>query len=266
MANGIRNTANIFKELLITAIADAIFAWIFSYMKKLTVQTVLVLVIINLIIVIIVLILKHLKTKKQYDDMGIVNCSQTLENTELAPITCMKNIRHNLSFMGVGGEKWVKETHLMNEFKNMLRTVSSSDGRIKFLLINPSSLSYNQLYHLRNEEVPQESYAKFATLMNEFECLKVKLYDHLPSFRMQFVDDTYVAISRYYFKQELHSNAGRGLKMPHIIIEAERSIHNGTSSVHKGSLYDSFAGFFDYIWKHSSPLQDWIDNGKKFNI
>jgi hypothetical protein len=273
------NTETLFKEgmkivcgWIVTGIIEALLGWILTLTTSLVpITVILVFAILNLTITGVLIFYYRKKIKefndKQslYSDMGIVDCMKELTDNELSPSACMKTVKHHLSFMGVGGEKWVKEPSLMNEFRDMLKKVNSEAGEVKFLLLSPASESYKQLCKLRKDEVPVVSYTQFAILMNEFTCLKVKLYDHLPSFRMQFVDKTYVAISRYYFDQEFHSNADRGWKIPHVIIYAEHISHNPSEQIHKGSLYTSFSGFYDYLWKHSMDLQDWINAGRVYN-
>ena len=89
-----------------------------------------------------------------YEELGIINCTKELKGTQLEPIQCMKDVHTSLSFMGVGGEKWVKDVQLRKAFENMLRQTKSMGGEVRFLLINPASEAYSRLYQLRGESVP----------------------------------------------------------------------------------------------------------------
>ena len=200
-----------------------------------------------------------------YEELGIINCTKELKGTQLEPIKCMQDVHTSLSFMGVGGEKWVKDAQLRKAFENMLRRTKSMGGEVRFLLINPASEAYNRLYQLRGEFVPFDSYECFVYLVNKFDNLKVALYSHMPSFRMQFVDETYLAISRYYFDKVSHSNSDGGWRTPHLILSDEQREYGKNEPKHKGSLYGSFLLSYNFIWSHSVSIQQWVDEGKIFN-
>lgn len=200
-----------------------------------------------------------------YEELGITDCTEELKGTQLEPMQCMKQVRASLSFMGVGGEKWVKDQQLQKAFKNMLRQTKSMGGEVRFLLINPESEAYNRLYQLRGESVPYDSYERFADLADKFDNLKVCLYSDMPSFRMQFVDEAYVAVSRYYFDKVSHDNSAGGWKTPHLIISNERREYGTNEIKYKGSLYGSFLLSYNFIWSHSCGIQQWVDSGKIFN-
>ena len=200
-----------------------------------------------------------------YEELGIINCTEELKGTQLEPIQCMKDIHASLSFMGVGGEKWVKDVQLRKAFENMLHRTKSMGGEVRFLLINPASEAYGRLYQLRGESVPYDSYERFVDLVNKFDNLKVRLYSDMPSFRMQFVDDTYLAVSRYYFDKVSHDSFGGGWKTPHLIISNEQKEFGKNEPRHKGSLYGSFLLSYNFIWAHSNKIQKWRNDGKIFN-
>lgn len=199
-----------------------------------------------------------------YEELGIINCTEELKGTQLEPIQCMRDIRSSLSFMGVGGEKWVKDEQLRKTFKNMLRQTKTMGGTVRFLLINPASEAYARLYQLRGESVPYSSYEYFVDLVDKFDNLKVHLYNDMPSFRMQFVDDTYLAVSRYYFDKVSHDSFAGGWKTPHLIISSEQKEFGNNEIKHKGSLYGSFLLSYNFIWSHSDAIQIWVKEGKKF--
>lgn len=205
------------------------------------------------------------KKIRLYEELGIINCSEELKGTQLEPIQCMKDVHASLSFMGVGGEKWVKDAQLRKAFENMLRQTKTRGGEVRFLLINPASEAYCRLYRLRGESVPYDSYERFGELVNKFDNLKVSLYSDMPSFRMQFVNETYLAISRYYFDKVSHDNSGGGWKTPHLIISNEQREYGKNEPKHKGSLYDSFLLSYNFIWSHSISIQEWIKEGQNFN-
>lgn len=210
--------------------------------------------------------LENLRKKNRvYEELGIIQCTEELKGTQLEPIHCMKDVHTSLSFMGVGGEKWVKDAQLRKAFGNMLRQTKTMGGEVRFLLINPASEAYSRLYQLRGESAPYASYEHFAELVNKFDNFKVRLYSDMPSFRMQFVDETYLAIARYYFDKVAHENSGGGWKTPHLIISAEQREYGRNEPRYKGSLYGSFWLSYNFTWSHSVKIQQWMDEGQNFN-
>lgn len=189
-------------------------------------------------------------------NMGITDCTEDLKGTEFSPKECMKNVQRTLSFMGVGGAKWVIDEENINLFKRMLKRVKSRKGKVRFLIINPTGIGFAELKSLRGEnDVPRkESYDSFKKLSKEFrQYLEVRVYDQLPSFRLQFVDDGYVVVSRYYFEKENFDKSARGWDIPHLMIHSE-CYDNGKIEYH-ASLYDSFHELYEYIWENSKPLE-----------
>lgn len=203
---------------------------------------------------------------KWYEELGIINCAEELKGTDLEPLKCMTSVVHrSLYFMGVGGEKWVKDSQLRKAFENMLRKVKAVNGEVRFLLINPASDAYNNLYQLRGESVPYDSYGFFIEFIKQFDNLKVHLYSHMPSFRMQFVDDNYLAVSRYYFDKTSHDKWGGGWKIPHLIICNEQQEFGKQEIKHKGSLFGSFLLAYNSIWQNGIDIKQWDVDGRNYN-
>lgn len=200
-----------------------------------------------------------------YNELGIINCTQTLKGSELEPIKCMPNVHKSLDFIGVGGEKWVKDAQLRKAFESMLLRTKSVGGVVRFLLIDPSSDAYNNLYCLRGESVPFESYERFIELKMKHKNLQVYLYDHMPSFRMQFVDGQYLAVSRYYFDKKAHDQWKGGWMIPHLIIKNETQEFGSAEIKHKWSLYESFQLAYEFSWKQGRDIMEWNKEGKQYN-
>ena len=121
---------------------------------------------------------------KKYEEVGITDCTGELKGTELEPMRCMKNVKHTLYFMGVGGSKWVMGSNgEYEQFEKMLKRVKASKkGDVRFLVIDPSGNGYKELEELRGKDaVPKESYRALFSLTQKYACMQVHLYDHLPS-------------------------------------------------------------------------------------
>ena len=194
-----------------------------------------------------------------YKNVGIDGCTEELKGTRFEPRQCMRDVNRYLDFMGVGGNKWVDQDDKLELFENMLKKVQAANGKVRFLLINPNCKSYSELKKLRNNKVPSKSYKIFRELVEKYECLEVHLYNDLPSFRLQFVNQEYVAVSRYYIEHELHSKKDFGWKIPHIIVRAEKIINIQTGETeYSATLYKSFETLYQFIWEHSQDIKQKI--------
>lgn len=194
---------------------------------------------------------------KLYKNVGIDGCTEELKDTQFEPRQCMRNVKRSLDFMGVGGNKWVDQDDKLQLFEEMLQRAAASQGKVRYLLIDPRSEGYRKLKELRHNKVPSKSYNQFKELVAKYDCLEVHLYDDLPSFRLQFVDNEYVAVSRYYIEHELHQKKEFGWKIPHLIVRAEKmgDIQKGEAE-YQGTLYKSFEQLYQYIWDHSVDIKD----------
>ncbi len=231
-----------------------------AMLKNITIMIVLVVVDVFAIVGLFLYFRNKLKAKEKlldlYKNVGIDGCTEKLQGTSFEPQQCMSIVSKYLDFMGVGGNKWVDQDNKQDLLINMLKRVKAAKGRVRFLLIDPRSDGYKRLKELRKDKVPRDSYKRFQKLVKEYECLEVHLYDDLPSFRLQFVDQEYVAISRYYIEHELHAKKEFGWKNPHLIVRAEKigDIQKGETQ-YQGSLYKSFEQLYEYIWTHSADLK-----------
>lgn len=198
-----------------------------------------------------------------YKELGIVGCTNKLKETKLAPLQCMPKVRKSLYFTGVGGEKWVKDEERRRAFSTMLLQTEAAGGEVCFLLIDPACDAYKRLYSLRGNSVPYESYQSFIELKKEHPNLHVRLYDHMPAFRMQFVDDKYVAVSRYYFDKKTHDKMEGGWMIPHLIIY---NVEQGYDSEikYKWSLYESFRLAYRFSWEKARDISEWDKEGRIF--
>lgn len=207
-------------------------------------------------------LIKLEKLHKNLDLIGIERCTGKLTETEFEPIKCLMSVRKELQFMGVAGSKWVRGPEVYNEFERMLTRISAAGGKVRFLLLNPKGKGWQKLKKLRKDKLSAESYAKFMKLCSEYPCLEVRLYDPMPSFRLQFVDDTFVAVSRYKFEFTEYEKTHYGWDAPHLIVNNE--IHEPEQELnrHFWSLYMAFQLLYDHIWEHSSDLYAVLQGSK----
>lgn len=187
---------------------------------------------------------KELEFFNGVKSIGITSFSPTLDHSIYTPNECMKRIQKHLIFMGILGSKWVFE----NEFEKFLNRINSKHGEIKFLLINPKGKAFSHLAELREGLIKTDSLVKFYNYSKKYPMLRVKLYDDLPSFRLIFLDERSVAVSRYKLDKEGHFESKFGWENPHLIISSDKD----------WSLYHPFEQYFYYIWDRSQDIEDYF--------
>jgi len=177
-------------------------------------------------------------------EMGIIGCTSRLTESKYEPVQCMKQARRRLYFMGILGSKWVTEPHIRAEFRQFLSRIQYQGGFIRFLMINPEGEAFKRLRNYRGGAISAESLGHFRALVEEFPCLQVRLYDQLPCFRLVFIDDSMLAVSRYKIDKEGYFQSKYGWEAPHLVID----------STAPWSLYDAFELYYQQIWDVSLPL------------
>ena len=179
-------------------------------------------------------------------EVGIVNATTKLSATQFEPTQCMEKTQKHLYFMGILGSKWVN-TH-GGEFEKFLRRLESKHGEARFLLINPEGKAYSKLFALREGNIKIDSLKKLHEFSQKYECLRVKLYDDLPSFRLILIDELTLALSRYKLDRQGHFESKYGWEAPHIVISATTS----------WSFYWAFEHYYLNLWNSSIDLEDYV--------
>lgn len=128
-------------------------------------------------------------------------------------------------------------------------------------MINPYCQDFGLLKSLRGEHIKDESTDEFRQLVNTFPCLEARFYDFLPCFRLIFMDNNLLAISRYKLDGSNYIKTKRGWEAPHLVIEADQG---------DWSLYDPFVSYYETIWKKSTDIKEILNtkistNGKSKN-
>jgi hypothetical protein len=179
-------------------------------------------------------------------DVGIIAATSKLTATQFEPKEVMERTKKHLLFMGILGSKWVNSHGSV--FESFLKRIEQKHGEVKFLLIDPEGRAYNKLEILREGAIKEQSLTKLHDLAKTYSCLRVKLYDELPSFRLIFIDEQILAISRYKLDREGHFKSKFGWEAPHVVITSNAD----------WSLFDSFEHQFHAIWDNSKDLEDFI--------
>lgn len=175
------------------------------------------------------------------EEMGITGATTILTKSRYEPLECIRQTRRKLFFMGILGSKWV-EPQMRDEMKLFLERVHDRGGSVRFLLINPNGRAYRQLKSRRG--ITAESLKQFRSLCRDFPCLQVRLYDHVPCFRLVFIDDQLLALSRYKMDKEGYFQSRFGWEAPHLVIRADAP----------WSLYEAFELHFQQVWDIAQAL------------
>jgi hypothetical protein len=198
---------------------------------------------------------------ENYAYLGIIDCKPQLRDSPFVPQESMKRVQNELYFLGVCGNKWVDQPMDRDLFEEMLERVSNNGGTVRFLLINPSGDAWSELCKLRKAKISNTSFIHYRQLMDNFPILKVRLYNSLPSFRLQFVDDEYVTVSRYKTDYKDWKQVQYGWAAPHLYIRNESKTDIDKNEKHIWSLYPTFQVLYEYLWEGAVELtQDLIDN------
>lgn len=183
---------------------------------------------------------------ERINGIGIVDVTSGLKQTKYDPSECLQRVNKKLYFMGILGSKWVKSSF----FSKFIVKTQANHGEVKFLLINPLSQAYDDLYHLRDGSINTEPLDLFYIYSQKYSCLKVRLFSTLPSFRMAFLDDNTLALSVYQHEKTKYFNSNLGWDNPHIIID----------SSNEWSIYKAFEDIFQMIWSTSIDLEEYKRN------
>ena len=177
--------------------------------------------------------------------LGIIGTANKLSESKFKPDQCMKDTTRVLYFMGLLGSKWVKNINTFKEF--LIKIQGQPSGRVRFLMINPKGNSFKILKSMRGECLKDKSTKIFYDLCKEFPCLEAKFYDFMPSFRLVFIDNKIVAVSRYKLDKDNYIKSKQGWEAPHLVIKLEES---------EWSLFEPFHSYFKYIWNNSTDINE----------
>lgn len=128
----------------------------------------------------------------------------------------------------------------------MLNKVEANNGEVRFLLIDPTCDDYAKMKKQREGAMGNGAYIVWKELVQQYTCLSVRCYMHLPSFRLQFMDDKLLAISRYQFIREQYEKYNQGWDSPHLIVD----------SASEFSFYTVFERYFLEEWNDASDMNN----------
>ncbi|MFB6225481.1 MAG: hypothetical protein ABEI13_03425 [Candidatus Paceibacteria bacterium] len=174
-----------------------------------------------------------------------------VESTKDGPFSVKEatdRAEESIKFLGLFGSKWVDENYSRNQFTDLLDEFEANHGSsdcpsVKFMLVDTSSHGFEEIASMRN--VHNSTLSKngclkqYHELEEKYDCLSIKLYSFIPTFRLIFVDER-LGISRYHYKppEEL-KDFKRGREIPHVAVNPEP----------RYTLRDPFEQLFDQLWR-----------------
>lgn len=188
-------------------------------------------------------------TLMQLRDVGLEQVTKTLINTRFEPNSCMSSIRKKLYFCGVSGSKWISTEKSYNNFCEMIERVASNNGEIRFLLISPISNEFKHMIQIvQNQETDKymEVYHNWLKLSKDYsKFLTIKCFKKLPVFRMQFIDDKQLALSKYHYQADEYYKYDKGWGNPHIIFNSDANF----------SFYNVFERYYLNEWSKGTDIR-----------
>lgn len=178
---------------------------------------------------------------------GIVSAFESLRGSGYEPAKCISRTDRSLYFMGMLGYKWVTDPETHEAFKRLLSEFDADEGEVKFLIADPDSEGYRRLGDMRKETLSNDAghYHKYVELVDDYDCLEVRLYSQIPTFRMVFIDDQTLVASRYRYRPREDIDTNRAWEnIPHVEIERDAP----------WSMYDPFEKVFKELWEDAEPI------------
>jgi hypothetical protein len=168
-----------------------------------------------------------------------------LQGSRMEPKQCIRRVRSRLWFTGVLGSKWVTEPAVRSELDDLLTVLDDTeDSDVRFMIMNPLGPGYKRLYDLRNGRLSSEHIPHMARLAKRHSSLRVKVFDHLPTFRILVIDRDVVTFSFYRLDEDSYLQSDGGWESPHIVLDP----------LAPWPLAEAFTGLFDESWELAADL------------
>jgi hypothetical protein len=181
------------------------------------------------------------------DSIGITTHTQLrIPGSRMDPLQLMRRARQRLWFSGVLASKWVTDPAVRNELSDFLTVLDHSpEGDVRFMIMNPDGPGYRRLRELRGDELSVEHLPILARLVREHSSFQVKVFDHLPTFRIHVIDKDVVTFSFYRLDEEsyLHGD-DESWQSPHVVLDP----------LAPWPIAEVFATLFNEMWHTSSSL------------
>jgi hypothetical protein len=179
--------------------------------------------------------------------IGITTHSQLrLAGSRMEPVQLMRRVRQRLWFSGVLASKWVSDPAVRSELSDFLTVLDHApEGDVRFMIMNPAGPGYRRLRELRGDELSAEHLPLLAHLAREHSSFQVKVFDHLPAFRIHVIDKDVVTFSFYRLDEESYLEGDdQGWESPHVVLDP----------LAPWPIAEAFATLFSEMWRGSRFL------------
>lgn len=175
-----------------------------------------------------------------FKKIGIHQLDNTLADG-LNVKNCIDKVNNTLSFLGVNGKKWAKETEAFTDLMKRL-LLRRQTNQIRFLLLNPdckNALNFNEGRNYAHTDFIDDlnNTVEFFRNLKEKSGLDIqlRLYDHMPNFRVSIIDQSIAVLGTY------STMSIDGLDAPQMVFK--------TTS--EWSLAHNLTAYFEYLWDES---------------
>jgi hypothetical protein len=176
---------------------------------------------------------------------GVTDGSPQLKDSKYEPLSIIQSTQQSLLYMGIAAPKWIEERGTREEFRNMLRRVNKEEGAVRFLLLDPEWDGYEEYITLEESIEQTVSHFKyFLQLESSYGNFSVRLYRSIPTCRIIFKDNDFVAVSRYRFEDEI------GWQHPHLEITTDSDY----------TLSTPLKQFYNLSWEQARPIHEYASH------
>lgn len=178
------------------------------------------------------------KLKEQiqmYSELGIVKMLPSTIEGEGSTTSILREVDKSFYFMGIAGTKWIKKA---DNFEETMRKLTATHGsKVRFIILNPMSVAARNMSLADKKD---KNYHRDLIISNLRELKKikeelhlnldVKMYSHMPIFRIAIVDE-----EKIYFGQYRINDGGENLSQ--IVLQGKDKM-----------LYRELSEYYEVAW------------------
>lgn len=184
------------------------------------------------------------------ESVGLTDATYTTDHSSFSYSEAMDATSHRFSLLGVGADK---VTSNKSKFDDMIERIIQNRGTVRLLLLDPNC--YYMVTDQRREGESESlrrnvrnSLIRIKEVINTYHCasyIEIKsyfalTYDHMPPFRLTFVDSDRCVVSPRRFSERDQSET-----QPQLIFRRSPSAGGP-------GYYGAFLDYFQSIWKQST--------------
>jgi hypothetical protein len=183
----------------------------------------------------------------RFKEMGLEDSPKLFENSDFYPEKLMKKVELSLDFIGTTASKYTiganeeENEHLNNTFKSMLSSLKRKNGKVRFLLINPTTKEFEDLNQARGEKpLNYNSFANLYNLTKLFpEVLTIRFFESHLNFRYTNLDNNKISFGKYMTSKDAYHTSKKGRDTHQLIFQKNQT---------NFSLFETFFVIFEDAW------------------